>query len=212
MTITVEEYFEYLKNAAKKINENKDYITKLDATTGDGDHWVNMNMGFDKLLSSKDELVNLRVNEFLKKIGMLIMATVGGSSGALYGSAYINAAKRVGDVDTLDEKSILTLLDGQLEAIMKRGKAEYGYKTMIDSLYPAVQTYKEELAKNSTCKTIFEAVQKSSEQGMLDTKEMKATKGRASYREDKGVGHLDPGAVTMYYQISELMKYLQKKI
>ncbi len=212
MTITVEEYFEYLKNAAKKINENKDYITKLDATTGDGDHWVNMNMGFDKLLSSKDELVNLRVNEFLKKIGMLIMATVGGSSGALYGSAYVNAAKRVGDVDTLDEKSILTLLDGQLEAIMKRGKAEYGYKTMIDSLYPAVQTYKEELAKNSTCKTIFEAVQKSSEQGMLDTKEMKATKGRASYREDKGVGHLDPGAVTMYYQISELMKYLQKKI
>ena len=212
MKITTKDYIEYLENAANKINENKDYITKLDATTGDGDHWVNMNMGFDKILSSKTELENLKINELLKKTGMLMMATVGGSSGALYGSAYINAAKQVGDIDCLDKNSILTLLEAQLDAIMKRGKAEYGFKTMIDSLYPAVQKYKEELEKDSTCTIIFSEVKKASQEGMNATKNMQATKGRASYREDKGVGHLDPGAVTMYYQISELMDFLQTKI
>ncbi len=200
MQMTAKEYLEYLENATKKIDENKDYITKLDATTGDGDHWVNMNMGFHKILDSKSELENLRINALLKKVGMLIMSTVGGSSGALYGSAYMNAAKKVGDIDFLDQDAILTLLEAQLEAIMNRGKVEFGNKTMVDSLYPAVQTYKEELAKGSAPQMIFEAVEKASEQGMLDTKDMKATKGRASYRDDKGVGHLDPGAVTMYYQ------------
>lgn len=211
MTITTNDYLEYLENVAKKINENKDYITKLDATTGDGDHWVNMNMGFEKILDSKEELKDLNFKELLKKIGVLMMSTVGGSSGALYGSAYINASKKVGDTDVLDENGILAILEAELEAIMKRGKAKPSDKTMIDSLYPAVEKYKEELAKDSTCDVVFQEVMKSSEEGMLETKNMKATKGRASYREDKGVGHLDPGAVTMYYQIEELMKYLLSK-
>ncbi len=206
--ITANGYIEYLGNAAQRIAQNKDYITDLDATTGDGDHWVNMNMGFQKILDSKEELKNLKFDALLKKIGMLMMSTIGGSSGALYGSAYINAAKKVGDVDTLDRDMILIMLEAELEAIMQRGKADFGDKTMIDSLYPAVKKYKEELIKGSANDVLFHAVIKSSEQGMLETKNMKATKGRASYREDKGMGHLDPGAVTMYYQVEELMKYL----
>jgi len=210
--INVNGYIEYLGNVAKKIAQNKDYVAELDAATGDVDHWVNMNMGFEKILDSKEELKNLKFDGLLKKIGMLMMSTIGGSSGALYGSAYINAAKKVGDVETLDRDGILTMLEAELEAIMQRGKADFGDKTMIDSLYPAVKRYKEELIKGSTDDTLFNAVIKSSKQGMLETKNMKATKGRASYREDKGVGHLDPGAVTMYYQVEELMKYLLSKI
>ena len=212
MKITTKDYIDYLEKAANKINENKDYVTKLDATTGDGDHWVNMNMGFNKILDSKTELENLKINELLKKVGMIIMSTIGGSSGILYGSAYLNAGKKIGDIEYLDTNSILTLLEAQVESIMKRGKVEYGFKTMLDSLHPAVEKYKEELAKNSENTIIFNAVKKASEDGMNATKDMEARKGRASYREDKGVGHLDPGAVTMYYQISELMDFLQTKI
>lgn len=212
MTITAKEYCEYLDNAAQRIHKNQDYITELDAMTGDGDHWVNMNMGFEKIISEKSELENLGISPLLKKIGMLIMSTVGGSSGALYGSAYMSAAKLLGGVDVLDVDSIGILLEGQLDGIMMRGKVEYGCKTMVDSLYPAVETYKRELAKSSSLKVIFEETEKSSKQGMLDTKSMEAKKGRASYRQDKGVGYLDPGAVTMYYQVSELMTYLKSKI
>lgn len=208
MNITTKDYIKYLEKAANKINENKDYITELDATTGDGDHWVNMNMGFTKILDSRAELENLKINELFKKIGMIMMSTIGGSSGALYGSAYINASKKIGDVDSLNKENILIFLEAQLEAIMERGKVQYGSKTMIDSLHPAVETYKEELKKGSENNILFSEVKKASENGMNATKDMKATKGRASYREDKGIGHLDPGAVTMYYQISEFMDFL----
>lgn len=212
MQITTKDYISYLEKAEKKIGENKDYITKLDAETGDGDHWVNMNMGFNKILESKAELENLKMGELLKQVGMIMMSTVGGSSGVLYGSAYINAGKKLKDVDVLDTGGILILLEAKLEAMMKRGKAEYGFKTMIDSLHPAVVAYKKELEQGSPETTIFNETKIASENGMNATKDMKATKGRASYREDKGVGHLDPGAVTMYYQISELMDFLQTKI
>ncbi len=212
MKISGKEYLEYLENAAEKINENRDYITNLDATTGDGDHWVNMNMGFSKIIDSKNELENLRINELLKKIGMIMMSTIGGSSGALYGSAYIAAAKKVGDIEFLDEKSILDLLEAQSNAIMSRGKVEPGNKTMLDSLYPAFEKYKDEYLKRKIDKEALIKIEEAAKEGMLKTKDMVATKGRASYREDKGVGHLDPGAVTMYYQISELMKYLSNKI
>ncbi len=212
MRITTEDYIEYLENVAKRINENKDYITKLDATTGDGDHWVNMNMGFSKILDSKDELKNLSIKELLKKIGMIMMSTVGGSSGVLYGGAYINASKKLGDVDFLNEEGILILLEAISEAIMSRGKVEFGNKTMLDSLYPAVETYKQKLNEKVSYEELLEAAENSSKNGMQETKNMKATKGRASYRNDKGVGHLDPGAVTMYYQISELVQFLKSKI
>ena len=41
---------------------------------------------------------------------------------------------------------------------------------------------------------------------------MEAVRGRASYQTDKGVGHLDPGAVTMSYQIEILMDCVKEKL
>lgn len=39
-----EDFIIYLKKVAKVIEENKEYITELDSETGDGDHWLNMNI------------------------------------------------------------------------------------------------------------------------------------------------------------------------
>lgn len=204
MRITTKDYLDYIAAVAKRIEDSKDYVTELDSVTGDGDHWVNMNMGFQRIMDSRAELSGLGLAELFKRIGMLIMSAVGGSSGVLYGSAYLAASKAVGDADALDAPLLCALLEAELGAIMARGNARPGFKTMIDSLHPAVEAFKASLASGSGDAEALAAMRRGAIDGMNATKAMEAVKGRATYQTSKGVGHLDPGAVTMCYQL-ELM-------
>lgn len=207
-SLTSREFAEYLKRTASKIAENKDYITELDAATGDGDHWANMNAGFSKLAELAPQLAELSVSDMYKRMGMTMMSTIGGSSGVLYGSAYIAAAKVTADIETLDVHSLLRALEAMLQAIMDRGNSKPGFKTMIDALYPAVEEYRATLEAGVPEAELLQRVKKAAEDGAENTKNMEAVRGRACYQSDKGIGHLDPGAVTMAYQIEELADFI----
>ena len=207
-SLTSREFAEYLKRTASKIAENKDYITELDAATGDGDHWANMNAGFSKLAELAPQLAELSVSDMYKRMGMTMMSTIGGSSGVLYGSAYIAAAKVTADIETLDVHSLFRALEAMLQAIMDRGNSKPGFKTMIDALYPAVEEYWATLEAGVPEAELLQRVKKAAEDGAENTKNMEAVRGRACYQSDKGIGHLDPGAVTMAYQIEELADFI----
>ena len=210
--MTSKDYVAYIGIAAKKIHENGDYISKLDATTGDGDHWANINMGFENLVAAGPELMDLPICDVFKKIGMLMMSKIGGSSGVLYGGAYMAAGKAVDGKESINSEELCKVLEAMVNDMMQRGKAEPGFKTMIDSLYPAVVAYKDCLDKGMSNRDTMEAVKKAAIDGAEETKKMEAVKGRASYQTNKGVGHLDPGAVTMSYQIECLCDYITQNL
>jgi dihydroxyacetone kinase-like protein len=210
--LTAKDYSEYLRLACEKIRANGDYITELDAATGDGDHWVNINMGFEKLEASASELGNMNLSEEFRKIAMIMMSVIGGSSGVLYGSAYMEAAKTLKDKETIGNADLCALLEAMLAGIMKRGDGKPGMKTMIDALFPAVECYKQCIADNADERTTLERVKQAAVEGAESTKEMEAVRGRACYQANKGVGHLDPGAVTMSYQIEVLADYILSTI
>lgn len=210
--LSSKDYTEYIKLAAVKIHENGDYITALDSATGDGDHWSNINMGFEKLVESIPELENLSVFDMFKKIGMIMMSVIGGSSGVLYGSAYIGGAKVLKGKESIDNTEMCNVLEAMLNAIMERGNAKPGFKTMIDTLYPAVETYKDCIEKKLPERDTVALVKQAAIDGAESTKKMEAVRGRACYQANKGVGHLDPGAVTMSYQIETLMDYINTKL
>ena len=210
--LTSKDYAEYIERAYKVIYDNGDYVTDLDLATGDGDHWSNLNMGFKKLVEVKTVLETLSISDELKEIGKIMMAVIGGSSGVLYGSAYIAAAKVSVDKEYLDNNGLYEILEAMLDAIMSRGQAKPGFKTMIDSLYPAVEEYKICLETGVSDEELCDRVKKAAKDGADSTADMEAVRGRATYQADKGIGHLDPGAVTMSYQISELMNTAKERI
>lgn len=210
--LTGKDYAEYIKKAYELIRENGEYVTGLDLATGDGDHWSNINMGFEKLVEKADELGEMSISDELKEIGKIMMAVIGGSSGVLYGSAYLGAAKAVKGRNVLDCQGICDMLEAMLEAIMSRGQAQEGFKTMIDSLAPAVKAYKTAISDGKSELEICEIVKRAAIDGAENTKSMEAVRGRATYQANKGLGHLDPGAVTMSYQISTLMNCIKEKI
>lgn len=208
MKMTSKDYVAYLKIVAKKLEENKDYITELDAATGDGDHWANMNMGFVKLMELSPELETLSIPDLFKKIAMTMMSVIGGSAGVLYGSAYMKAAAVSQGAESIDLDLLAKIVQAQLDGIMSRGKAQPGFKTMVDSLYQAQQRMEEAMKAGKSEKEVLTAMKEGAVAGMEATANMEAMRGRACYQADKGVGHLDPGAVTMCYQLETLADFL----
>lgn len=206
--VSAQDYVNYIEITAKKIHDSGDYVTALDAATGDGDHWANINMGFENLVAAADEMRKMPICDVFKKIGMLMMSKIGGSSGILYGGAYMAAAKVSAGKKSLTSRELCAALDAMVSDMMARGKAEPGMKTMIDALYPAVQAYKADLEAGKGAAETLEDVKKAAMDGAEATRDMKAVKGRASYQTNKGVGHLDAGAVTMSYQIECLCDYI----
>lgn len=111
----------------------------------------------------------------------------------------------------MDIHALYDVYHAMLVEMMKRGKTEPGQKTMIDSLHNALKAYKESLDANKSEKETIEAFIQGANDGAQATRDMKAVKGRASYRTDKGVGHLDPGAITMAMQLESLGNYILNK-
>jgi dihydroxyacetone kinase-like protein len=140
------------------------------------------------------------------------MSAIGGSSGVLYGSAYLEAAKTLKNKETIDNLALCDILGAMLAGIMKRGDSKPGMKTMVDSLHPAVECYRQCVADGTSEEETCRRVKQAATDGAESTKDMEAVRGRACYQADKGVGSLDPGAVTMSYQIEVLMDYIMETL
>lgn len=123
----------------------------------------------------------------------------------------MEAAKVVKGASIIGGETLCGVLEAMMTGIMKRGKTEPGMKTMLDALYPAVCCFKNCLADQMADSEILKRVRLAAAEGMESTRGMEAVRGRAYYQADKGVGHLDPGAVTMAYQLETLMDYILTK-
>ncbi len=161
-----------------KVQANKDYLSQLDTPIGDGDHGGNMARGMAAVCEELASKEPTSPDQVLKIVAMQLLSKVGGASGPLYGSAFMGISKA-----SQTEADLATILSAGLEMIQKRGKAELGEKTMVDVWTPVIQALRsQELSKE----VIQQAVQA--------TKDLRATKGRASYVGERSIGHIDPGA------------------
>lgn len=161
-----------------KIQEEKVKLTDLDTPIGDADHGNNMSRGMKAVMEALETDKPDSAASALKIVAKNLISKVGGSAGPLYGSAMLGIAKAV-----QNEADLGVVLTDGLEAIKKRGKSTEGEKTMIDTWSPVASAA---VAQNLSSDVIQEAV--------MSTKDMKATKGRASYVGERSIGHIDPGA------------------
>ena len=203
-------FFLCLENINNSIELHKNEIEKLDQNIGDGDHIFNIQRGLKESLNLKEELKDNQLNEILKKIGIKVMTTVGGSSGALFSTLLINMAKAYND-ELSDQKNIALMFDCGVEAMKKRGKADLGEKTMLDVLVP-VSKKLNELSDKKNSKEIAKEIIKTAEIGMLSTKDLIATKGRASFLGERSIGHIDPGARSSQIAIEAICNVILNKL
>jgi dihydroxyacetone kinase-like protein len=193
---------EWLRPAIEKVAEaviaHAGELTALDSAIGDGDHGHNMKRGFTAVLDQVDAIAALPPGEALKKIGMTMVSKVGGASGPLYGSLFLDAGKALDG--PADVAALARAAEAGTAAVMRRGKSTAGEKTMLDVWVPVVEALKE---GGSPAEAAARA-RAAAEAGLEATRNMKATKGRAAYLGERSVGHLDPGARSSTLVVSVL--------
>ncbi len=186
---------------SERINANKDELNKLDAALGDGDHGTGISGGFAVAAEQAQALDNPTPGDVLKSTAMALMNTMGGSSGALYGTFFLKASMLVKDKTELDSNDWAAMCQAGLEGVMQRGKAELGGKTMIDALAPAVEALK--TSDQSLSGTMKQAAA-AAESGAKATVEMVPQFGRAKFTGDRAVGHQDAGATSIMLMFQAL--------
>ncbi|MCR5796090.1 MAG: dihydroxyacetone kinase subunit L [Solobacterium sp.] len=200
--------FDCISRINDTITENKDFLTDLDREIGDADHGVNMARGFHAVIEKVPQ-EETDIGAVLKKTGMTLLSTVGGASGPLYGTAYIEAGKVMAGKTEVTSEDLSAVLKAAIAGIQKRGKAVRGEKTMLDSLIPASETFDAKTAEGADLITALDAACEEAEKGIEYTKTIRATKGRASYLGDRSIGHQDPGATSLTLTLETVRDFLK---
>lgn len=189
----------------KVIDANASEIEKLDQNIGDGDHIFNVQRGLKLVVELESTIKDLPLSKALNMIAMKVLSGIGGSSGALFGTFFMSMAKTSNLEEVNFSKACEMIISG-VNAMKDRGKADVGEKTMMDVLIPVSQKLNEIKNENIDKNQGLKEVIKIAEERMLATKDMLATKGRASFLGERAKGHIDPGARSSQLIIETICK------
>ncbi|KGQ70582.1 dihydroxyacetone kinase [Chelonobacter oris] len=204
MNLTKRHIIQWLQNSAAVFERQRDYLTELDTAIGDADHGLNMQRGFSKVLEKLPTVADQDIAAILKSTGMTLLSSVGGASGPLFGTFFIKAAQRTAGQETLDLTLFQQMLQDGVDGIVARGRAEAGDKTLCDVWLPVLTSLTDSERQKATLPQALQSAVETAESALAATIPMKARKGRASYLNERSIGHQDPGATSVLYLLQAL--------
>lgn len=175
-----------IERCCDAIIENAGLLTDLDRAIGDADHGINMERGFKAVKEKLPELAGLEPAEALVETGKVLVMTVGGASGPLFGTWAMSLGKAL-DGKELSPGEVAAAFAEAVDAVAKRGKSHQGQKTMLDVLFPVAERFKESPGD-------WAALPQLAQECAEATVPMQAQRGRASFLGERSVGHMDPGS------------------
>jgi len=184
-----------LNAIADTIIANEPMLTELDSAIGDGDCGIGMKQGFSAVKTEIKDMQDAAPVDLLKKTAMTLISTIGGTSGAIYGTAFMRMAGTAGKMETINPQNVSEILIAGLEGAKQRGEdTKIGDKTLIDAYEPAVYAYKEKIDAGLSLTDALSAAVTAAENGSDSTIDLIARKGRASYLGERSIGHRDAGS------------------
>lgn len=196
--ITKEQIIAWIQALQQIYDENKEYLTELDAAIGDADHGINLDRGFKAVVVELEDTDFPDISAILKTVAMTLIKTVGGASGPLYGTFFLRASTASVGKSELSPTDIVGIFTAGLEGVVQRGKAVLEDKTMVDAITPAVAAMQKAQENGSDLVSLMHQGTVAAEEGMRRTIPLQAKKGRASYLGKRSIGHQDPGATSAY--------------
>ncbi|KOG43613.1 dihydroxyacetone kinase subunit DhaL [Streptomyces resistomycificus] len=186
----------WMTATAASVDREAERLTALDSPIGDADHGSNLQRGFTAVTATLEKEAPDTPGAVLTLAGRVLISTVGGASGPLYGTLLRRTGKALGDAAEVSEERFAAALREGVDAVMALGGAAPGDKTMIDSLVPALDALGDG----------FAAARAAAEEGAVATTPLQARKGRASYLGERSIGHQDPGATSASLLVAGLVE------
>lgn len=193
--LDVDFFRRWMAVTAASVDREAERLTALDSPIGDADHGSNLKRGFSAVRTALDKEPPATPGAVLTQAGRLLISTVGGASGPLYGTLLRRTGKALGDTTEVSREQLAEALRTGVDAVRQLGGAAPGDKTMIDALVPAVEALRDS----------FATARIAAEEGAVGTTPLRARKGRASYLGERSIGHQDPGAASAALLIASLV-------
>jgi dihydroxyacetone kinase-like protein len=203
-TITTPQMLQALKMMCDTIENEKEYLSELDGAIGDGDHGVNMAKCFRLVKSKLAESSAKDIGTLFKDVGMVVLNSVGGAMGALYGTFFLKLSQESAGKSDVNLSDLVAMFQIGERGILEIGKANLGDKTLIDTLSPAVRAIEAAANEGKELSKALVDFERAAKKGMESTREMVAKIGRASRLGERTVGHQDAGATSCYFILRSL--------
>ncbi|MHA6510818.1 dihydroxyacetone kinase subunit DhaL [Tessaracoccus sp. Y1736] len=186
-----------IKLIAQTCVDNEKYFSDLDAVAGDGDFGYSLARGFENVIAEWDEYDRSDLSTFIQKVATTMSGRIGGTSGPIWGTAFLRAAISVKDKNDITQADVVAMLRSAIEGIMKRGGASLGDKTLLDALVPLTDAIEADLDKGLDGKAVAQHAAEVARTAAEETAKLEAHRGRASYTGERSIGSPDPGAIAM---------------
>ncbi len=193
-----------LKTIITTCLDNEKYFGDLDAVVGDGDFGYSLARGFEKLDAEYDNLDRTDIGTFLKRVGMLITSRIGGTSGPIWGTAFLRAGMTAGDRTEIDGPTVVAILRAAIEGIKTRGGADLGEKTLLDALAPLADSLEQSIAGGKDPATALADAAVTTREAADATIGMVAKRGRAAYTGERSRGSVDAGATAVAVIVEQI--------
>jgi phosphoenolpyruvate---glycerone phosphotransferase subunit DhaL len=209
MSGSIQDVERVVRTIAQAAVDNERYFGDLDSVVGDGDFGYSLARGFEKLLEGWDDLDRTDVGTFLKRAGMTITSRIGGTSGPIWGTAFLRAGMTAGATDTLTGADVVAMLRNAAEGIKARGQSDVGDKTLLDVLVPFTDRLEQELTAGADPAAVLAAATTTAREAAEATAGMVAKRGRASYTGERSRGSVDAGAMGLAVIIERINQVWQ---
>ncbi len=192
-TIDAAQLCDMIAAMAQRIGDEREYLNRLDAAVGDGDHGTAISTAFAAAVDEIAALAEPTLGDIWLTTAKVLMNRMGGASGAIFGTFFLKGVALLRDTDRLSKAEMGGMLDAGLNGVKVRGRANVGDKTMVDALEPAVTAF----AAAEDYAAAWKAAAAAARAGAESTRELVAGQGRAKYLGERAKGHIDPGAWTI---------------
>jgi len=193
-----------VRTIAQTAVDNEKYFGDLDAVVGDGDFGYSMARGFEQVLAGFDDFDRSDIGTFLKKVAVTITGRIGGTSGPIWGTAFLRAGAVAAGKMALEPADVVAMLRAAVEGIKQRGQAELGDKTLLDALVPATDALERELDAGNGSTAAIQAASVAARAAAEATKDMVARRGRAAYTGERSRGSVDAGATAVAVMLERI--------
>ena len=193
--LTTNEVVEMVLLVADRIIEAEQELTDADRNLGDGDHGLGMTRG-QKAVKEKLEGGDFpSVDKVFGAAGMAMISSMGGASGAIFGTVYRGGGKALAGKTAFGADELADLLKAAVDGVMERGGAK-----------PAAEKAAE--CKGMPLVDALEASAAAAEAGREASKDMIATMGRAKTLGERSIGHPDAGACSVTIIVKGMHEYV----
>lgn len=199
---------EMVKQVALSIIDSEPLLTDADRNLGDGDHGLGMERGMKAVIEKIESSSFNQISDVFKSAGMAMMSSMGGASGALFGTLFRNGGKALDGEETLNSEGLKSFLNAANEGVKSRGGASPGDKTMIDALEPAAREASENISL--PLYELISLVSQAADRGKEESKDMIATMGRAKTLGERSLGHPDAGACSVAIILKSMSEFINQ--